>query len=95
MTSQTPDPAAQYIYILNQLRYYQLVGQIVPPAEQKAYFRTLMYICDSLIRENQRLHRQISISTDLMTDLEVDLLMRDLDILALTPNSDESDEKKD
>lgn len=92
MTSQTPDPAAQYTHILNQLRYYQLVGRIVPPAEQKAYFRTLMYICESLIRENERLSRQISISTGLMTDLEVDLLMRDLDILALTPNPDK---KKD
>lgn len=92
MTSQTPNPAAQYLDILNRLRYYQFIGQIMPPAEQKTAFRTLMYACESLIRENERLHTQINISTGLMTDLEVDLLMRDLDILALTPNPDE---KKD
>lgn len=93
MTSQTPDPAAQYLDILTRLRFYRTVGRQMPAAEASMAFKTLMYACESLIRENERLHTQISISTDLMTDLEVDLLMRDLDILALTPNPEEKDQK--
>lgn len=92
LPSQTPDPAATYVYILNRLRISRITGQKLSPAEGTECFRQLMYACESLIRENERLRTQLSISDSIVTDLEVDLLMKDLDILSLTPPDPKKEE---
>lgn len=85
------DPTAAYLAIQSRLRECQYMGEKMPSAEASQSFATLMQACQVLITTNERLRQAVAISDSIVSELEIELCLKDLEIFNFTDHSQEKD----
>lgn len=85
------DPTTAYLSIRNRINECRLMNEKMPAAEASQAFATLMHACQVLITTNERLRQAVSISDGIVSELEIELCMKDLEIFNFTNHSEQKD----
>jgi hypothetical protein len=87
----SPDPAAAFLAIQSRLRECRLMNEKMPAAEASLAFTQLYTACQQLISTNERLRSALAISEQIVSELEIDLTIKDIEIFNFTNHSEEKD----
>ena len=63
----------------------------MPAAEASQSFQQLMVACNQLISQNERLRHAVAISDQIVSDLEIEICLKEIEIFNFTDHSQEKD----